>query len=70
MGQEFERIYQENAKVVMKFLLSLTSEEELQLEGDGKYYYLLLLTMHSVRTEDGSWTVEIPEAKGIYIDMK
>ncbi|MBQ9120290.1 MAG: hypothetical protein IJY09_09610 [Lachnospiraceae bacterium] len=45
-------------------------EEELQLEGDGKYYYLLLLTMHSVRTEDGSWTVEIPEAKGIYINMK
>ncbi|MBQ9120291.1 MAG: sigma-70 family RNA polymerase sigma factor [Lachnospiraceae bacterium] len=68
MGQEFERIYQENAKVVMKFLLSLTSDYHLAEELTQETFYR---AYRNIKGFQGTcklnvWLCQI--AKNLYLD--
>ena len=66
MGQEFDEIYKENAKVVMKFLLSMTRDYHLAEELTQETFFRAYMNLSGLREEEKvtSWLCQI--AKNTY----
>lgn len=68
MGQEFDEIYKENARIVMKFLLSMTSDYHLAEELTQETFYRAYKNLNSFKgtCKLNVWLCQI--AKNLYLD--
>ena len=68
MGQEFDEIYKENARVVMKFLLSMTRDYHLAEELTQETFYRAYKNIKSFKgtCKLNVWLCQI--AKNLYLD--
>ena len=69
MGQEFDEIYKENARIVMKFLLSMTNDYHLAEELTQETFYRAYKNIKGFKgtCKLNVWLCQI--AKNLYLDM-
>ena len=69
MGQGFDEIYKENARVVMKFLMSLTNDYHLAEELTQETFYRAYKNINNFKgtCKLNVWLCQI--AKNLYLDM-